>query len=254
MAEVVTTKTGAPLPWPLSNDIANEATILTENAPLSALDVTFGQTVLGSYKWNTGLVLAPLELVDDAADLFSAFVAETLGQRIALGQNRSFTTGSGTGGPLGLINAATQGVQAASPTAIAWNDIVSLVHSVDAVYRLPAFRPAFEMHDNTLQAIRKLADGAGRPLLTGGENGGHFFLMNFPVLTNVHLPSTFASGNRTVLFGAHSKILIRDVREIRIRSLQERYMDSGQFAFCGLMRSDIALLDAGSHPLKFIIH
>lgn len=254
LATVITTRTGAPLPWPLSNDTSNEAVILPENSQLTALDIPFGQAVLGSFKWNSRLIQVPFELMDDAADPFAEFLAATIGQRIALGQNRSFTTGSGTGGPLGLLSAAVQGAQAASQTAIAWNDLVAVMHAVDPVFRMPDMRPAWQMHDNILLAIQKLADGAGRPLLTGAENGGHFYLMGFPVITNLHMPSTMASGNRTVLFGAHAKILIRDVREVRIRHLTERYADAGQDAYCGLMRSDMVLLDAGTKPLAYLVH
>jgi HK97 family phage major capsid protein len=63
-----------------------------------------------------------------------------------------------------------------------------------------------------------------------------------------------ASGNKTVIYGALRKFKIRDVSAIRMRRLVERYADSDQEAFVMFMRSDANLVDAGTHPIKYLVH
>jgi HK97 family phage major capsid protein len=154
-----------------------------------------------------------------------------------------------------VVTAATSGLTAASPTEIAYADLVKLVHSVDPVYRLPGFRPGFQCHDSVLQAIHLLSDTNGQALLKGGpELGMPWSLLGFPLLTNLHMDSSIASGKKTVLFGAWSKYYIRDVKELRIKRLDERFADSDQTGFVAVLRSDSNLLDAGGHPLKYLTH
>ena len=44
----------------------------------------------------------------------------------------------------------------------------------------------------------------------------------------------------------------RDVADIRLRRLEERYADVDQVGFVAFMRGDGVLLDAGTHPVKYI--
>lgn len=64
---------------------------------------------------------------------------------------------------------------------------------------------------------------------------------------------TAGAGKKTVAFGALDKYLIRRVKELAVLRLVERFADYGQVAFLGFARYDGNLLDAGTHPVKYIV-
>jgi HK97 family phage major capsid protein len=55
-----------------------------------------------------------------------------------------------------------------------------------------------------------------------------------------------------MLYGALSKYQIRDVRDITLVRLDERYAELGVVAFLAFSRHDGDLLDAGTHPVKYL--
>jgi HK97 family phage major capsid protein len=55
-----------------------------------------------------------------------------------------------------------------------------------------------------------------------------------------------------VAFGSLDKYLIRRVKEMSVLRLVERFADYGQVAFLGFARYDGNLLDAGTHPVKYL--
>jgi hypothetical protein len=59
---------------------------------------------------------------------------------------------------------------------------------------------------------------------------------------------------KSMLFGDFSKYIIRDVREVELRRLDERFAVLGQVAFLAFARADGDLLDAGTHPVKYMRH
>ena len=58
--------------------------------------------------------------------------------------------------------------------------------------------------------------------------------------------------NKSVVFGRLDKYLIRKVRPMGVIRLAERYIDFGQIAYIAYSRFDGALLDAGTHPVRFL--
>jgi HK97 family phage major capsid protein len=114
---------------------------------------------------------------------------------------------------------------------------------------------AWMAHDNTILALHKLKDGAGRPLLHAGmAEGDPWRLLNAPLFSNPHMASTISSGTRSLIAGALPKYRIRNVAELRIRRLDERFSDADQIAFVAFHRCDGLLLDAGSHPVCALQH
>ena len=63
-----------------------------------------------------------------------------------------------------------------------------------------------------------------------------------------------ASGKKTILTGALDKYKIREVGTMRLRRLEERYAELDQIAYIGFMEWDGNMLDAGTHPIKFLQH
>lgn len=251
VADVMRTDSGNDLPWPTVNDAANKGAIVAENASVSQQDVTFSQILFRAYKYTSKLILVPVELLEDSAFDLASYLGEALATRIARIQNDHFTTGTGAAQPQGIITAAVAGKTAASATAIAADELYDLKHSVDPSYRVGA---TWMMHDNILLVIKKLKDGLGRYLWQAGlAHGAPDMLDGDPIVINQSMANVVATGNKTILYGQLKKYKIRDVSQIRIRRLVERFADNDQEGFMMFMRSDGNLLDAGTRPAKFLV-
>jgi HK97 family phage major capsid protein len=250
VAEVIRTDSGNDLPWPTTNDTGNSGALLAENTQVGEQDVAFGQMVLQAFKYTSKLVRVSTELLQDSAFNVGQILGSALGERIGRIHNTDFTTGDGSSKPKGIVAAATVGKTAASATALTADEIIDLEHSVDPAYRVGA---GFMLHDSIIKAIRKLKDSDGQYLWqTGLQAGQPDILLRYPVTVNQDMASAMAIDAKTVLFGQLSKYKIRDVREIRLRRLVERYADFDQDGFVAFMRSDGDLLDAGTNPVKVL--
>lgn len=254
VSDVMRTANGNPLPWPTNNDTGNEGVEVAENAAVGEQDLVFGTVTFGAYKYTSRIIRVPAELLEDNAVNLVALLGDKIGERLSRITNRRFTTGDGAAKPFGVVNASTLGVTAASPTALAADELIDLLHSVDPAYRMMGPSVGFMLHDTVLRNIRKLKDGNGQYLWGPGLNGEPGRLLGYPVHVNNHMASTLASGTRSVLFGDFSRYKVREVNEIRLKRLVERYADSDQEAFLGFMRCDGALIDAGTGPVKHIVH
>ena len=180
---------------------------------------------------------------DSAFDL-AAEIGTSLGTRIGRIQNDHFTTGAGTTLPKGVVVSSGEGLAGASQTAITADEIISLVHSVDPAYRTGAM---FMMHDTILAAVRKLkfsigADQIGYVWQGGFQAGVPDRILGYPYVINQSMSSALTIGEKVVLFGDFSKYIIRDVAEMRLVRMNERYADLDQVAFVAFMRSDGQLL------------
>jgi HK97 family phage major capsid protein len=109
VATVVPTASGSDMPWPTVDDIANVGELLVENAVVTEQDVAFGQIVFTSYKYSSKLIRVSVELLTDAAPNIEQVLASLFSRRIGRLQNQHFTTGTGTGQPLGVLTTASLG-------------------------------------------------------------------------------------------------------------------------------------------------
>ncbi len=251
VATVIRTATGGPLPIPITNDTAQKGRLLAENTGATETEMTFGQIVLDAYKYSSDYVLASVEFIQDTSIDVGAFIGRALGERIARLQNDHFTTGSGSQ-PNGIVTASGAGVTGVAdpPT---YDNFVDLIHSVDPAYRNNA---RFMMADATLKTIKKIkvlqysGDTTGVPLWAPGLAAGQpDTILGFPYVINQSMASPGSSAKK-VLFGDFSKYLIRDVRDVTLLRLDERFAELHQVAFLAFARSDGDLLDAGTDPVK----
>ena len=254
---ILRTATGAQLPYPTCNDTGNVGALIGENTAVSEQDVSLGVVNLQAYKYTSKMVQVPTELLEDSAFDLSAWLAPVLAERIARIQNTHFTTGDGASKPNGIVTAASSGKTAASASAITFDEVIELFHSVDPAYRdLPG--AAWMFNDGTLKALRKLKDGNGNFLWYSGLDRGEMMqggpppsILGKPYTVNQDM-AAIASSAKTMLFGALSKYIIRDVASVRIMRLVERYAEYDQQAFVMWMRSDGNLLDSGTDPVKYL--
>jgi HK97 family phage major capsid protein len=244
VANVITTDSGAALPWPGNNDTGNLGTILDENTAMAELDVTFTTNTLGAFMYVSGLVRVSYQLLQDSFFDLEDFLSRKLGERIGRIQNRHFTIGVDTTQPQGIAVGATSALTAGSATAVTLAELQTLSRSIDPAYRANA---AWMMNDTTFGEIAALADTTGRPLwqpdLTGGDQGR---LLGYPVVINQDMPNT-ATGQKPVLFGDYRQAyIIRDVRGIQMTRLDERYAEYLQVGFFAYARADGGIDDAAA--------
>ena len=251
VAETLVTSAGDRMTWPTGDDTSNTGEQLGENASNgSSVDPSFGAVAWDAYKFSSKPVLVPFELLEDAFLDFASLLGQMLGERLGRITNTKFTTGSGANTPKGIITAASSGYTAASATAIVYDEVIRLKHSVDPAYRNGA---GFMCHDNVVLALRLLKDGNGRYLWESGAFGGSADTLDSnPLTVNQDMASSIIASAKTLLFGQLSKYKIRRVNSIRMYRLQERYRDTDQDGFIALLREDGNLLHAGTVPVKYL--
>ena len=247
------TDSGNPMPWPTVDDTGNTGENIAINTAAAEQALVFGQTTFNAYKQDSGLVLVPSELMEDSAFDLLGFLSRKLGERLARRKNALFTTGAGSGSslPQGVVVGSTLGTTAASATAIAADELIAFQHTVDPAYRRNA---RWMMHDNIFAAIRKLKDSQNRYLFMEAPAFGiPDKLLGSPLSINQQMQSSIATGTKTILYGDFKKYKIRQVRQIRLRRLVERYADADQEGFVAWNRCDGKVLDAGTHPIRHFI-
>lgn len=245
LARILRTDSGNPIPLPGVDDTANsgESGIKAENGTIAEQALTFNSRTLGAYKISSGFVLMPEELIEDAAFMSDELLASILGERLGRKQNTLLTTGTGSSQPLGAVPASSLGKTAGSATAITFDEIIDLYFSVDGAYRNAG---AFMARDTVIAALRKLKGSDGHYLWSGGIAVGQpDLLYGKPLLSNNDMPAA-TTGLKSVVFGDFSKMLVREVRGIRLKKLVERFADNDQVGFVALLRFDSRLWDAGA--------
>lgn len=247
------TETGNPLPWPTNDDTGNEGAYLAENTQMSEQDITFGSKALEAHVLGSKVVRVSLQLIQDSAFDIDNWLPRKLGERIARRENRAFTVGTGTGEPEGVTVGVTVGVTGAAGStlalgpnqAAALDNLVDLEHSIDVAYRNERSRYMF--HDLTLAALRKFKDADGRPMWQPALIAGAPSLFNgHPYTVNNHMP-TMAANAVSVVFGDfEAGYIIRDVRDVTVLRLVERYADFLQVGFLAFSRHDGMVDDASA--------
>jgi HK97 family phage major capsid protein len=249
VATEIVTADGGDKPFPTLNDTSNSGRLLTENTQVTNTDITVSQIVLNAYKYSSDQVLVSVELMQDDAFDTDSWVGAALGERLGRITNQHFTTGTGSSQPNGIVTAATSGVTAAATDAVTWQELLDLVHSVDPAYR---GNGRFMFSDNTLRELRQLADGDDRPLWQPGLiDGVADSILGVPYTVNQDV-ADMATTAKPILYGALDKYLIRTVTGVQMLRLDERFADYHQVSFLAFLRTDGALLNAGTNPVKFI--
>lgn len=247
-ARVIRTATGADLPWPSINDTGNEGRILAEHGEAVKKDIVFGSVTIGAFKYTSDIVMVSNELLQDTAVSLATEVGSALGERIGRVTNRHFTVGSGVNEPYGIVNGATLGVTGSLVDGITYDELVDLEHSVNPSYRR---RAKFVLSDVMLRQIKKLKDNNGNPLWVPGlTSNAPDKILGYEYAINDDLAAPAVSA-KSILFGDTSKFIVRDVRELTLRRLDERYAEFDSVGFVAFYRGSSRMIDAGTNPVKF---
>jgi HK97 family phage major capsid protein len=245
-----TTTGGEDLAIPTDNDTSNTGALLSEGSAVTEQDITVGQAVLHAYQYTSKLIRVQIALLEDSAFDLETWLLAKFGNRLGRIQNTHFTTGDAASKPSGVVVGATLGVTTAAATAITFDELTDLEGSVDADYRENGAQ--YMMADTTLTYLKKIKDGDGRPIWQPNLQAGQTDRINgYPFIVNNDV-AAITNSAKTVLFGDFSNYFIRDVRGIQVLRLVERYAEYRQIGFLAFARADAVLVDAGTHPIKYL--
>lgn len=244
-ADVIRTDSGETWNLPGNDDTGTKGELLAEGSAVTVADTTLTNIALGAYTFNSKAVKISWQLLEDSAFDMEDFIGRKLGERIGRILADYTATGTGSSQPEGIANAST-GKTTASATAITSAEILDLIHSVDVAYRQDP-SAALVMHDSVWLYVRKLVDSNGLPLFQENfRSVGEIRVHGYPVIIHNSMASSVATGNKTMVFGALKKFLIRDVKDIRIQRLDELYAANGTVGFLGWFRSDSKIVASGA--------
>lgn len=240
------TETGATLDWPTINDTSQTGAASTEGAALTndgGKDATIGEVVFNAYAYDTEFLKVSLELAQDSAFNIGSVLGELLGERLGRTINTALTTGTGSDQPRGIVTAAPAGVTAASASAITWDEIIDLEHSIDPAYR-SAPRFGWMFNDATLAFLRKLKDGDGNYLWQAGnvQRGVPATFNGKPYRINQGMAS-IAADAKTIVCGDLSKYVVRKVRGFPLIGMVQDTTTFPGFAIAGYTRVDGDCID-----------
>ncbi|GHU48791.1 hypothetical protein FACS1894127_0210 [Clostridia bacterium] len=226
------------------------ATWVAENGTIPVSDVTFGQKTLDAFKL-TDQIKVSTELLQDSMFDLEGYLSDEFARALGVAEEQAFIAGTGSGQPTGIFRAtggADIGTTAAGQTAIAFDDVVNLIHALKSPYRRNAI---FLTHDATVSAMRKLKDANGQylwqPSLQAGQPDR---LFGYPLHTSPYVP-TLAAGALSIAFGDFSNYWIADRQGRTLQRLNELYAGNGQVGFLITERVDgKVILSEGIKLLK----
>ena len=259
VSQIFKTPSGNDIQWPLIDDTSNSAYQVDINTdPADDADnaaLTFSQQTMKAWKWTSGLIRVPIELIQDAAlsEVFATFVSNKLKERMWRGLNAAWTTGAGTTTIEGVAVGATSSGVTMTASAITKDNFYDIEAALDPAY----YRNArWMMNNSTLSALKKLSfgDSDDRPLWQPSvRDGSPDTILGYPYTINQDVADIGASA-KSILFGDFKNYVIREVADWRMIRLNERYAETDQVGFSLFARYDGFVADAGTHPILYTAH
>lgn len=265
ISRVITTDSGEPMTFPKVGTHGVGTRVVAQGTVIGGTDPVFGTMRLDAYKYGQLVKVSTEAAADTGFDLLG-FVAENIGRAVGRITDTQYVTGDGNGDPNGIITAASVGAYTGgslialgggAATAYTQNldALIDLQHSIVDEYRNSP-NAAFVMNDLTAGTLRKLRDGGA------GTIGSYVWtnsttidsasglrmpdqLLGAPVYTDVNF-GTNGSSVKPVAFGDWGAYYVRDSGNFRLERSDERYFDTDEIGFRGLLRTDADLIDSGA--------
>ena len=246
-AELITTDTGANLPWPTNDDTGNIGAWIGENTQAPEQDLNFNTNSLDAFMATSKIVRVSVQFLNDSPNA-DAFVARKLGERIGRLLSRDFTVGTGAAQPDGIMTSAGVAVTGAGSLAttggITYDNLVDLQEALDPAY---GDHPncKWMMHQSVRKAVRKLKDAQGRPIWEPSvQVGSPDTLLGRAVRVNNDM-AAMAQNSLSLGYGNIAGAYVaRSVNgSASLLRLTERYADYLQVGFLAFERWDGTLQD-----------
>ncbi len=243
---VLETTDGRTFEWSTTDGTADIGSFIAEGSKATTQDVDFGQVTVGAKKLTSNVILISNELLNDTGIAMDSLLTGRISSRIGRAEAKYIVEGNGTGlQNKGLSESVTGTTAIAKAKEVTWKDVNSLIHSIDPAYRASSsFALAF--NDATLQLLEEQVDGQGRPLWLPAIAGG----TPATVLGKRYfVDQAIATGTTTDKFmyaGDWKKFMLRRVRYMQLKRLNELYAESDQVGFLAFHRFDTLLEDTSA--------
>lgn len=213
-------------------------------APTEDTGITFGKRELNPHpltkEVKVSRTLLRLGTVVDPESIVREEFARVYGET----EERAFCTGSGSGQPLGVFTASSDGIPTSrdvstgnTTTLIKPDGLKSAKYSIKAGY-WPRLQWVFSM--DAVEQIDKEKDGDGQYMLNPDLRAGGPVdrLLGFPVNVSDFAPATFTTGLYVGILGDFSRYWIADALDMTIQVLLELYARTNQVGFIGRAEVD----------------
>lgn len=247
-AFVMNTSGGETIEWPIKNAL-NPATAPVSNAALTAENVAYAKgdqawtkTSIGAYKYGV-IVEATSEIVTDSELPILDILAADAGESVADVVVSDLLIGNGTSKPWGWITRASGAVNAASLSAVTFDNLMDLQYSLTVPYRRNG---VYMFNDTAIATLRKIKDTTGRylwePSLVAGAPDT---ILGKPAITDPTV-AIAGAGAKVGVFGDPKKYMIRQVKNLRVTRSDEYGFDRDVVAFKVSWRGSGDLFDLNS--------
>lgn len=146
----------------------------------------------------------------------------------------------GTSGKMTGVLSATQGITAASATAITADELIDLQDSIPDVYQANA---CWIMNKATRRAIRKLKDNDGNYILNKDITTPFgYSLLGKPVYISENCP-TMDAGNKAIAYGDMSGLYVKLAQNVEIQVLIEKYATQHAIGVVGYIEADSKIVE-----------
>jgi HK97 family phage major capsid protein len=170
------------------------------------------------------------------------FIADRLGYKFAITEEKAFLTGDGIQKPMGVFFASNDGIPTsrdfvcAAATDFAADDVVSAFYSLKEQYQARAtglFSREF------IRRLRLKKDGSGQYLWQPGLTAGQpDRVLNRPYVTSEFVPSTFTAGLYVGMWADFSHYWIVDSLGMTVERMNELFRLRNQRGFFGSKETD----------------
>lgn len=207
-------------------DYVDEGTELTDNiGKFTTIDLT--GYVVGA------LALVSNKLKDNTDINVVDFVVNQVAESIAEKLEKEFVTGSTK---IIGITSATKGITAASATAVTYDELVSLKHSLKQRFRANA---RWIMNPTTYTALCKLKDGSGQPYFKEDE----YKILGLPVIESDSMP-TIAASAKAIVCADLSGYTIKATKSVEIQVLREKFSTKNMLGVLAFGEYDAKITDS----------
>ena len=208
-------------------DYVDEGTDLTDNVgKFTTIDLT--GFVIGA------LALVSNKLKDNTDINVVDFVINQVAEAMAEKLEGEFV--NGTSGKITGIQSAVSGVTAAAATAVTYDELVSLKHSLKQRFRGKA---SWIMNPATYTAICKLKDNNGQPYFKEDE----YKILGRPVIESDSMP-IMAAGKKPIIFGDLSGYTIKATKSVEVQVLREKFATKNMIGVLAFGEYDAKITDS----------
>lgn len=228
------TPDGQDMKVPIVDEPTATAEIVPENSTISnTTAITFRSVTMRSHEYQAGPVTLSRRQVRDSQRDVVGIVVGKLQDRIrrAVAQDLAGSTATSSTAPNGLVSASVStgaATMVAGATNVGLTQLRDLRDAVDPVYRRNGeYAVSPEFHS----ALADLEDADNRPLFGSVEGGEPLQFQGFPIRMVNDLGDVNTSSQVPALFGDFSGFAVRDVMQVEIQRLSERFAENSQVGF-----------------------